>query len=154
MDNYPRRLAAATLVAFGALFLSAGPALAQVAPDGNASPDAPASSIFTVNNTLVTVLLGVVAPLVTGVLLRPTNPAVVKVLVAGLVGTAFTAVSQAVQADGTALLSQEWLLQLALLLATQFGTYFAVWNPVFASRGGLNAATGPGVVPSGQPSAA
>src|SRR5690606_18096352 len=35
---------------------------------------------FTVSSTLVTILLGIVAPIVTGVLVRPTNPSWVKVL--------------------------------------------------------------------------
>ncbi|HEV2928876.1 MAG TPA: hypothetical protein VGW74_09295 [Propionibacteriaceae bacterium] len=144
-----RRLPVALAVVGVTLALSADRALAQVAPGGDASPDAPASAVFTVNNTLVTVLLGVVAPLVTGFLLRPTNPAWVKVLVAGMVGTAFTAVSQVVQDDGTAALSQEWFLQLALLLAAQFGAYYGIWNPVLRSQGGVNEATGPGVVPVG-----
>ena len=142
-------LFAIALVALAAIVLTADVALAQVAPDGNASPDTPASAVFTVNNTLVTVLLGMFAPIVTGILLRPTNPAWVKVLAAGAVGTAFTAISQAVQADGTAPLSQEWFLQLALQIATQVGTYYGVWNPLFASRGGLNAAAGPGILPGG-----
>ena len=143
----PRHIAAAAFVAGSTLLVMAGPALGQVAEDGNASPDTPVGAVFTINNTLVTMLLGAVAPIVTGILLRPTNPKWVKVLVAGMVGTVITAISQSVQDDGTAALSQEWFLQLGLLLAMQFGTYFAIWNPVLASRGGVNAATGPGVIP-------
>ena len=144
--HHPWLLALAVLaVAVVALITLAAVAGAQEA--GDASPDAPASAVFTVNNTLVTLLLGAVAPLVTGLLLRPTNPEWVKVLAAGLVATVVTAVSQAVQADGSAILSQEWFLQLALTWAAQIGAYYGIWNPVLASRGGVNAATGPGLIP-------
>jgi len=123
----------------------------ELLADLDASPDTPIGDVLTVNNTWVTILLGVVAPLVTGVLLRPSNPAAVKVLVASLVGLVFHALAEVVQADGTAVLSQEWLVKLVLVLAAEFGTYAHVWNPVFASRGGLNAAAGPGVIPSPAP---
>lgn len=138
---------AAVAVGAVALVLLAAAAGAQVAPDGNASPDTPASAVFTVNNSLVTLLLGAVLPLVTGALLRPTNPEWIKVLVGGLVATLATAISQAVQADGSAAFSQEWFLQLALLWAAQIGAYYGIWNPVLARRGGVNAATGRGVIP-------
>lgn len=128
------------------LYVLAGPAGAQVAVDGNASPDAPVSSVLTVNNTLVQLLVGAVIPLVSGFLLRPQNPAWVKVLVAGLVGVAANAFVQAISADGTAVLSQEWFVNLALLWAAEFGSYTHFWNPVLASKGGVNAATGPGIV--------
>lgn len=146
MPNLTRRVPMALAVVALALYVNASPVAAQVATDGNASPDAPIGTVFTVNNVLVTLLLGAVAPLVTGFLLRPENPPVVKVLVAGLVGTVFQAISQVVQEDGTAALSQEWFVGLALLLAAQLGSYARIWNPVFASKGGVNAATGPGVI--------
>lgn len=136
-----------TLISLGLLIAGATVAGAQVAPDGNASPDAPASAVFTVNNTLVTLILGALAPLLIGFLLKPTNPEWVKVLVGGLVATAVTAVSQAVQTDGTAALSQEWLLQLGLQWAAQIGAYYGIWNPVLARKGGTNVAMGPGFIP-------
>jgi hypothetical protein len=102
---------------------------------------------FTVSSTLVTILLGIVAPIVTGVLVRPTNPSWVKVLVAGMVGTVLESIHQLVRDDGSVILSGEWALGVALILAAQFGSYFGVWKPV--SGGELNAKLGPGVIPGG-----
>ncbi len=147
MQDVTRKVPIALAAVATYLYLTAGPAGAQVATDGNASPDTPAGAVFTVNNTLVTLILGAVAPLVVGILVRPTNPSWVKVLVGGVAATVITAVSQAVQADGSAALSQEWFLQLALQLAAQVGAYYGIWNPVLAARGGVNEATGPGVIP-------
>jgi hypothetical protein len=144
----PTKIGAGLAAASTIVILGAAPAFAQVAEDGNVTPDAPLGSVLTINNTWVTILLGVVAPLVTGFLLRPQNPPAVKLLVASLVGIGFHAVSEVVQQDGTAVFSQEWLVKLVLLLAAEFGTYTHVWNPVFASKGGVNAATGPGVIPA------
>lgn len=97
----------------------------------------------------VTIILGVVAPLLTGVLLRPQNPPVVKVLVAGAVAALFTSLAQAVGEDGSAFLSEQWFTDYALAVAAQLGAYFGIWEPVLASKGGVNRATGPGVVPGG-----
>ncbi len=118
---------------------------AQVAPDGNASPDAPVSSVFTVNNTLVTLITGLLIPLVVGVLARPTNPAWVKLgLAVGVTGVA-NLFLQAVQSDGTAVLSQEFWVQAAILLATALGSYARIWQPLL--RGRVNALGGNGVIP-------
>lgn len=113
-----------TLVAFAA------PAAAQVAPDGNLSPDTPVSAYFTVNNTLVLLFVSTVVPLVNGLLLRPENPAVVKALVANLFAAVAHAVSQAIQEDGTALFSQEWLVGLVITLVTMAASYYGVWKPM------------------------
>jgi len=117
-------------VALVAVVLFAAPALAQVAPDGDASPDAPVSAVFTVNNLLVVFLTGTLVPIVNGFLLRPSNSAVVKVLVANAFATAVHAFSQAIQEDGTAVLSQEWFVGLAMTLITMTAMYGGVWKPL------------------------
>lgn len=125
-----KRLLALAAVAIGFVIVSAGPALAQVAPDGDVSPDAPASAYLTINNTLVLVITGSLIPVVNGLLLRPTNPAWAKVLVSSAFATAVHAFSQTIQDDGTAVLSQEWFLGLAITIGTMVATYLGVWKPV------------------------
>lgn len=132
----------AAAVTLGLVLGIAGPASASALAVAQGTETV--GDTFTVSATLVTILLGIVAPLVTGVLVRATNPAWVKILVAGLVGTTLSAIQQAVQADGSAVLSGPWLLQLSLLLAAQFGTYFAIWQPL--TGGELNRKLGPGVI--------
>lgn len=139
-----RRLAALVALVFVGLVATAGPALAQVAPDGNVSPDAPAGSYLTVNNTLVLVLTGAVIPLVNGLLLRATNPAWVKGLVSSLFAVAVHDFSQMIQDDGTALLSQEWCLGLAITLISMTAAYLQVWKPLVNPNASL-----PTVVPIG-----
>jgi hypothetical protein len=130
MIRYVRRLLALAAVAVLGVLWFAAPALAQVAPDGNVSPDAPVSAYLTVNNTLVLVVTGSLIPVVNGLLLRPTNPAWVKVLVSSAFATAVHAFSQTIQDDGTAVISQEWFLGLAITIGTMVATYLGVWKPV------------------------
>lgn len=125
-----RRCLLVLLAAAGAVLAAAGPAVAQVAEDGNASPDAPVSAVFTVNNVMVMFILGAVIPIVNGFLLRPNNPGWVKVLVSQLVATAAHGLSQVVQEDGTAVLTQEWLVGLAFTSLVMVATYANVWRPV------------------------
>jgi hypothetical protein len=130
MIRYVRRLLALAAVAVLGVLWFAGPALAQVAPNGDVSPDAPVSAYLTVNNALVLVITGSLIPVVNGLLLRPTNPAWVKVLVSSAFATAVHAFSQTVQDDGTAILTQEWFLGLAITIGTMVATYLGVWKPV------------------------
>ena len=124
------RLAVAVVVAAAAVVLFATPALAQVAPDGDVSPDTPVSAWLTVDNTLVVLAIGTLVPVVNGLLLRPQNPAWVKVLVANLFATAVHAFSQAVQDDGTAFLTQEWAVGLIVTLVTMAAAYVGFWKPL------------------------
>lgn len=130
-----RRVAAVVLTVALTLLGAATVAGAQVVPDGNASPDTPVSAVFTVNNTLVSIVTGLVIPLVVGALTRPENPAWLKLgLAVGVTGVA-TLFLDAIQADGTAVLSQEWFVQAAVILATALGSYARVWRPLAADRG-------------------
>ena len=141
------RLRPAIALAFsllaGLLVLWADAAGAQT---GDASPDAPVGTVFTINNSLVLLLTGLVIPLINGLLNHPANPAWVKIGLAGALAAVGNAFVQAIQADGTAVLSQEWLLQTVIIFATSIGTYLGVWDPLFRRSGGLNAATGQGLV--------
>jgi len=127
-----------------ALVAAAGPASAAVAAVGQETGTETVGSTLTVSATLVTIVLGIVAPLVTGAIVRPTNPTWVKILLAGVVGIVLNALQQAVRADGSAVLSGPWLLQLALLLAAEFGTYHQIWQPL--AGGDLNARYGRGAI--------
>lgn len=128
------------------LFL-ASPAGAQVAPDGDAHPDAPAGATLTLNNLTVQLLLGFGLPVVIAFLQRASNPGWVKVVVAGAVTALAVGISETVQADGSAILSVEFLVDYLITLATAIVAYIGIWNPVAESRGGINVATGSGVMP-------
>lgn len=146
-----RLLIAVTVVAMAGLVLWAQAAGAQVAPDGNASPDAPVSAVFTVNNTLVTLLTGAIVPLVVGLLTREDNPAWVKLGLAVAVTGVANLFLQAIQDDGTAVLSQEWLVQAVIIFATALGTYARVWQPLARERGTSVASIGSpsfGIIPA------
>lgn len=125
-----RVLAMALILGAALVVVCASPALAQVAPDGDVSPDAPVSAFLTINNSVVLVLTGLVVPLVNGLLLRPENPGWVKVLVANLLATVVHGFSQTIQADGAAILTQEWFLGLFITLGTMIATYLGVWKPM------------------------
>lgn len=145
-----KRLIFALAVALGVLFLGAAAAGAQTAPDGNASPDAPVSAVFTVNNTLVTLLVGAVIPLVVGLLTREDNPAWVKIGLAAAVTAVANYFLQTIQDDGTAVLSQEWLVQAVVMFATALGTYARIWSPLARDQGTTVSSIGSpsfGVVP-------
>jgi hypothetical protein len=139
-----RKLFAAPVLAVACLVMSAAPALAQVAPDGNASPDAPVSAVFTVNNLLVVFLTGTLVPILNGFLLRPENPTWVKVLVANALGTIVHAFSQVIQEDGTAVLTQEWFVGLGMTLVTMAAMYGNFWKPLTNPNSTL-----PTVLPAG-----
>lgn len=141
---------AVLVVATIVLVVLAAAAGAQVATDGDASPDTPVSAVFTVNNTLVTLITGLIVPLVTGLLLRPSNPEWVKVGAVTAVTALATAFLSLVQDDGTAIVSQEWLVQALVILVTAIASYLGIWNPLTARQGGLNAAL-PTVVPGTDP---
>lgn len=130
-----KRLILALATAASILLLGATMAGAQVAPDGNASPDAPVSSVLTVNNTLVLLLTGAVIPLVIGLVTREDNPAWVKVGLAAAVSGLANLFVQSIQDDGTAVLSQEFLVQAIIIFATALGSYARIWAPVARDRG-------------------
>src|SRR5919106_2421098 len=81
------------------IFASTPAAAALLDHPGDSSPDAAIGRQLTVNNAVVTVLVGTVLPFVNGLLVRPTNPAWVKTLLASLIAVVATALSQAAQAD-------------------------------------------------------
>jgi hypothetical protein len=109
-------------------------------------PDAPAGAWFTINNTLVTILTGLIVPLAVGLLMRPENPPWVKATVAVAVSELGNLIQNAVQSDGVAVISQAHALQWAIVTATAIGTYLGIYNPHTARSGGLNA-TLPSVAP-------
>jgi hypothetical protein len=138
--------AAALMLTLVVVVLVAADVAGAQDPTGNASPDSPVGTVFTVNNTLVTMATGLLVPLLVGLLTHPQNPAWVKVGLAGALSAAANLAAQAIQADGTAVFSQEFALQVAIVFASALGSYFGVWDPLARSRGGLNEALGRGVI--------
>jgi hypothetical protein len=131
MTPHLKRLLALAAVAVGFLVVVlAGPAVAQVAPDGDVGPDSPVSAYLTVDNTLVLFATGALIPLINGLLLRETNPAWVKALVADVFAVIVHAFSMEIQDDGTAFLSQEWFVGLAITVVGMTAAYLKVWRPI------------------------
>jgi len=139
-----RKCILGALLAAGLVIFWAGPALAQT---GDAEPNSPAGATLTLNNLAVQLLLGMVLPLGIAFFQRATNPGWVKVVVAGALTLLAVGISEQVQADGSAILSVEFLVDYLLTLVTAIVAYMGVWNPLTESRGGVNVATGSGVVP-------
>jgi hypothetical protein len=137
-------LTAAIVMILVGLVMSAGPAYAQVSPTGDVSPDAPVSAYLTINNFLVLLATGAVIPVLNGLVVRPENPEWVKALLANVWAVVVHAFMQAIQDDGTAVLSQEWFVGLALTVVGMVASYLNVWKPI----ANVNATT-PTVVPIG-----
>lgn len=105
----------------------------------NVTPDAPLS--LHVSEVGVSLLLGLVLPFVLALVLRPAAPEPVKVIGGIVVAGAAALIKEAVQADGSAVLSWEMLVQFALIYVPQIAAYVGIWKPL-----NINARTGPGVV--------
>jgi hypothetical protein len=141
MTTQLRRLLAGIVVAAGVLLIGASAAAAQT-PE----PDAPAGAWFTINNTLVTILTGLIVPIAVGLAMRVENPPWIKATVAVAFAELGNLIQNAIQDDGVAVISQVHALQWAIITATAIGTYLGIYNPLTARSGGLNA-TLPTVLP-------
>ena len=148
----PRLARTAVALSLISIVLLAAPraAGAMGLQEGDASPDAPIGQVFTISNTLVVLLLSGVLPLIIGILVKPTNPDWLKGLVAMLVTSVAHAISEAIQEDGTAALTQEWFVKLAITFLTTIGAYYGAWKPV-VGNGDINSRLGPGVIPDPAP---
>jgi hypothetical protein len=114
-----------TLVLVGALVLTSTPALAQDVP-----PSAPFAGTFTLSQFGVTLILSFFAPLVLGLIVRPGNPEWVKVLLGALVAGIVTLVRNAIQDDGTAVLSWAMFTEFGVAWLAQVAAYLGVWKPL------------------------
>lgn len=141
MITHLRRLLSGIVVVAGVLLLGASAAAAQTPV-----PDDPAGAWFTINNTLVTILTGLVVPIAVGLAMRPENPPWIKATVAVAFSELGNLIQNAIQDDGVAVISQAHALQWAVITATAIGTYIGIYNPLTARSGGLNA-TLPDVAP-------
>lgn len=92
---------------------------------------------------VVVILTGAVLPLLTSFLMRPTMPEWVKVILGGLAALVATAVAENIQADGSALISYEFLLQAFGTWVVSVLAYLGAYKP--ATNGRLNVMTGPGL---------
>lgn len=108
----------------------------------NLEPDASVGG-FSLFEPVVIVLTGIVLPFLTSFLMRPTMPEWVKVVLGGAVAVVATLVAESIQADGSAFVSWEFLLQAFGTWAVSVLAYIGAWKP--ATEGQLNAMTGPGL---------
>ena len=102
-------------------------------------PSGPA--LFTLNEWVVSLLLATVIPLVLGVLYRDSAPNWVKVVFGLAVTTAVTLLKEAIQDDGSAVVSGETLLQFFMIYVPQIAMYYGVWRPL-----DVNKALGAGII--------
>lgn len=95
-------------------------------------PGGPA--LFTLNEWVVSLLLATVIPVVLGLLYRDTAPNWVKVVFGIAATTAVTLLKEAVQDDGSAVVSGETLLQFFMIYVPQIAMYYGVWRPLDVNR--------------------
>jgi Family of unknown function (DUF5699) len=141
----------------GVSIFAADAAGAMPFQQGDLEPDSPIGAWFTMSNVLVTLLVGSVVPFAVAFFSNPANPSWWKLALAGVFAEVGNLISNAVQDDGTAVFSQEHAVQLIVIFATALFAYARVWNPLSrdVAGKGLNAATGPGVLPGvGRPKVA
>lgn len=101
--------------------------------------------MFTIDEVGVSIIVGLLLPLVLGVLVKPTNPPWVKVI-GGIVVAAIAAlVKENIQDDGTAIISWAMVIETALIYLPQIAAYLGIWKPL--ADGDLNGKMGPGVIP-------
>lgn len=129
------RLAAAVLVTFLALVAFAGMASATTLQE--TVPDTPGLTIPEVG---VSILVGLFLPIVYGFLVRPSNPELVKVVGGVIIAASASLVVNAIQNDGTAVLSWQQVVDVALVYIPQIAGYLGVWKPLE-----INERTGPGI---------
>ena len=105
----------------------------------NVTPDAPLG--LHVSEVGVSILIGLVLPVLLGFVLRPTAPEPVKVIGGIVIAGIATLIKEAVQADGSAVLSWEMLVQFALIYGPQIAAYVGIWKNLE-----VNSRTGSGVI--------
>lgn len=106
------------------------------------APDASVGG-FSLFEPVVVVLTGIILPFIASFLMGPTMPEWVKVVLGGAVAVVATLVAESIQADGSAFISWEFLLQAFGTWAVSVLAYIGAWKP--ATNGQLNTMTGPGL---------
>lgn len=120
-------LAAVTVTALWALIVVA-PAIAGASVLQSPAPEAEDGVLLAAD--WVAIIIGLAIPLVNGLALRPTNPAWVKALVANGVAIVAHSLSNVIQADGSAFMSNAWWSELFITLVAMAAAYFQVWAPI------------------------
>lgn len=136
MRSHPLRRLVGLVLAF-LLTLFALASVAAAASVQETVPDAPGVTVPEVGVSLV---VGLFLPILYGFFVRPSNPELVKVLGGILVAAAASLILNAVQQDGTAVLSWQQVVDVALVYIPQIAGYLGVWKPL-----DINERTGPGV---------
>jgi hypothetical protein len=121
-------------LAIGALVLAYGlfaylswalPASAQTLPE-----DAPVGATLTLSDTGVRLIIGLVLPIVLGLIVKASNPEWVKVI-GGIVVAAIAAlITDNLQDNGTAVLSWDMFVGAVLIYVPQVVSYLGIWKPL------------------------
>lgn len=105
--------------------------------------DPAAPALFTLNEVYVSLLMATVIPVVLGFLLNDRAPNWLKVLLGGAVTVFATLLKEAIQSDGSAVFSQEFVVQFFMIYVPQVALYYGFWKPL-----DINRVTGNGVIPA------
>jgi hypothetical protein len=98
--------------------------------------------VLTISAAGVSIIIGLVLPVLYGLVLKPTAPASVKAIGGIFVAAAASLVQNAVRAeDGVAVVSMAMVVQTALIYIPQVAAYLGVWKQL-----DVNTRTGPGAV--------
>lgn len=124
MRTSVRHVVAATCVILLGVFLSQ-PAFA--APIG---PDAQADSVFSLDPFTVTILFGLVIPLVNGVVTKVSTPSSVKAIITIVLSAVAAIINTSITESGGAVFSQQTLKSWALQLVVSIVTYLGVFKPL------------------------
>lgn len=110
---------------FAVVAVLASPASAQTV-----DPEAPVGAVLTLSDTGVRLLIGLVLPVVLGLIVKVTNPEWVKVI-GGIVVAAIAAViTENIQDNGTAVLSWDMFVGAVLIYVPQIVSYLGIWKPL------------------------
>lgn len=98
--------------------------------------------MLTISAAGVSIIIGLVLPVLYGLILKPSAPSSVKAIGGIVVAAAASLVQNAVRAeDGVAVISMAMVVQTALIYIPQVAAYLGVWKQL-----DVNTRTGPGAI--------
>jgi hypothetical protein len=103
--------------------------------------DPAAPALFSLNEMYVSFIVAVIIPVILGFVLNDNAPNWVKVVLGGAVTVAATLLKEAIQSDGSAVFSQEFVVQFFMIYIPQVALYYGFWKPL-----DINRVTGQGII--------
>jgi hypothetical protein len=87
-------------------------------------------AVFSLSPVYVTVLIGVVLPILVGLITKTSAPAKVKVIANMLLSAAAALITGALNEEGYALISTEMLAQAVILFVVSTASYLGIYKPL------------------------